>query len=77
MKILLALTGLLTILTFAGCIASMHNSMKHEEFLRANGCQKKMEAETGKQVYCGKACFRPEKIVVFECAGGERRVEFR
>lgn len=45
---------------------------EHEKFLREHGCQLLTEAETGRRVYCGKACFRSEYVYVYECADGTR-----
>jgi hypothetical protein len=53
----------------AGAIYSDH---VHTEFLRTHGCQLLTEAPTGRQVYCGKACYRPEKVYVYECVDGTR-----
>lgn len=52
-----------------GAIYSDH---QHTEFLRTHGCQLLTEAPTGRKVYCGKACYRPEKVYVYECLDGTR-----
>ena len=61
------------ILAFAVMLAlGIRDDMRHQEFLQAHGCQLLTEAPTGREVYCGKACFRPERVYVYECADGTR-----
>lgn len=50
----------------------IRHNMQHTAFLKSHGCQLLTEAPTGRRVYCGKACFRPEEVYVYECADGTR-----
>lgn len=51
---------------------SIDQERKHQAFLKTHGCRLLTEAPTGRQVYCGKACWHPEKVYVYECADGTR-----
>jgi hypothetical protein len=53
-------------------ISSIHQINEHERFLRQRGCQLLTKAPTGREVYCGKACFTAEHVYVYECADGTR-----
>jgi hypothetical protein len=54
------------------CIAAIVQGKRHDDFLKAHGCQLLTVAPTGRQVYCGKACFRPELVYVYECVDGTK-----
>lgn len=64
--------SLISLLIAAVLAYVMHDYAKHQAFLKSHGCQLLTQAPTGRQVYCGKACFRPEKVYVYECADGTR-----
>lgn len=51
---------------------ALHKNAEHEQFLRSHGCQLLTDAPTGRHIYCGKACFRPERVCVYECIDGTR-----
>lgn len=55
--------------------AAAYRSYQHNEMLRREGCQLLTEAPTGRKVYCGKACYRPEVVRVYECANNVTKTE--
>ena len=67
-----AFTALIVVFFIAYAAIIGVKKSEHDAFLREHGCQLLTEANTGRQVYCGKACFRPEKVYVYECAEGTR-----
>ncbi len=68
-SVLATVLVLVVIALFAGAI---HQANVHEAFLKSHGCQLLTKASTGREVYCGKACFAPEYVYVYECADGTR-----
>lgn len=71
-KLMWTIIGSLVGLVLIAIAASIYQAYQHEKFLSEHGCELLTEAPTGRQVYCGKACFRPEKVYVYECADGTR-----
>lgn len=46
---------------------------KSDDPFVVNKCEWAVKEKTGKQVYCGKACFRDELKVTYTCADGIKR----
>lgn len=67
-------TIIIAVVVFFSAIISLAfvQENKHREYLAAHGCQLLTEAPTGRRIYCGKACFRPEKVYVYECVDGTK-----
>ena len=63
------LVGVLVIIGMM-CAMAIRQSLEHQRFLEEHGCQLLTEAPTGRTVYCGRGCNRPEKVYVYECAKG-------
>lgn len=61
----------LAIVAFA-IIFSYLLSRARQDFLKQHGCQLISQNETGRRVYCGRACLRPEVLSFYECAKGNR-----
>ena len=59
--------GVIAVVVFA-----IVQDSRHTEYLRKHGCELVTTAPTGRNVYCGKACFRPEEVYVYDCADGPR-----
>jgi len=64
--------GLIALLIAAMLGIGIHHDRQHQAFLKSHGCQLLTDAPTDRRVYCGKACFRPEEVYVYECADGTR-----
>lgn len=61
-------------ITVAGLIlvvaAIISSEIRHQKMLEENDCSLYSEVETGEDVYCGKACWRPEVKRTYMCRGG-------
>jgi hypothetical protein len=55
-----------------GVTTAIKQNHAHQRFLEEHGCQLLTEAPTGRTVYCGKGCNRPEKVYVYECLDGTK-----
>lgn len=64
--------GLIALVIAVMLACGIRHDIQHAAFLKAHGCHLLTEAPTGRQVYCGKVCFRPEQVYVYECADGTR-----
>lgn len=66
---------LLSFIGFAVFLFLMFTSVtiyeaRHRKMLEENDCSLYMEAETGREVSCGKACRRPEIKRTYMCRNG-------
>jgi hypothetical protein len=61
---------ILIVLVFVA--ASLYARYQHSEDLRIHGCNLVIEAPTGRRVFCGKGCTKPEHVYVYECYEGTR-----
>lgn len=52
--------------------AANRHQQEHKVELISLGCELFYEAPTGRNVYCGKACFRKEMLQMYTCRNGTR-----
>ena len=53
------------------CIVTMVQAEKREqEYIQQQECKLVLKENTGQQVYCGKACWRPEVRRTYNCKSG-------
>ena len=70
MGILCAFCGFLLVFAVAGCVGSVMASIEKQRALEADQCELIASTKTGKSIYCGKACFRPELRKEYQCKSG-------
>lgn len=63
---------ILLLLCFVGMGASCSSFIKMEEEKKADNCKLISKVETGKRVYCGKACWRQEYREEYSCNSGTK-----
>jgi len=68
--ILLSICVLLMVFGFVGCVASIKEHARLQEEMQADDCKSISKVETGKTIYCGKACWRKETREEFSCKSG-------
>lgn len=57
------------LIALMGC--GLYVAAQERKWLQENSCVLQSETDTGKRVYCGKACFRPEKRKEYRCSFGQ------
>lgn len=60
----------LAVLLFLMITAVIVYEARHRKMLEENDCSLYMEAETGREVSCGKVCRRPEIKRTYMCRNG-------
>lgn len=68
--ILIAFCFVLMVFGFVGCVASFKEHTRLQEEMRVDDCKSVSKVETGKTIYCGKACWRKEMREEFICKSG-------
>lgn len=62
--------GFLLVVSVAGFIVSGVAAIDKQAALEADQCKLTSSLKTGKSVYCGKACLRPELRKEYQCKSG-------
>lgn len=68
--ICMAICLFLLVIVPVGVVASFKEHNQLQEEMKADNCQSVSKVDTGKTIYCGKACWRKETREEFSCNSG-------